>query len=189
MVAWRAQRRGLPIERVAYPSTAIPRAARVPNGVERALMYAIARQESSFHVQAVSPAGARGLMQVMPKTAQSIARELGMRTSKKKLTSDPAHNATLGAAYLQKRLNNFNGSYVLTAVAYNAGVGRARQWIARFGAPRRPGVDVVEWVEQIPFPETRNYVMRVLANLQVYREALGSGRMAIRQDLQRGTRG
>ena len=189
MVARRAQRRGLPIERVAYPSTAIPRSARVPNGVERALMYAIARQESSFHVQAVSPAGARGLMQVMPKTAQSIARELGTRTSKKKLTSDPAHNATLGAAYLQKRLNNFNGSYVLTAVAYNAGVGRARQWIERFGDPRRPGVDVVEWVEQIPFPETRNYVMRVLANLQVYREALGSGRMAIRQDLARGTRG
>ncbi len=185
-VAKEAQRRGLDVGQLAYPTSAIPRNATIPNGLDRAVVYAIARQESEFNPGAVSPVGARGLMQVMPNTASSLARELGLGHSPTKLTSDPGYNATLGAAYLAKRLGNFDGSYILTFAAYNAGAGRVREWIERFGDPRDPGVDAVTWVEDIPYPETRNYVQRVLENVQVYREALGTGRLAIKTDLTRG---
>lgn len=186
MVAKAAQRRGVDVGRLAYPSTAIPHTAKVPAGLDRAVVFAIARQESEFNPGSVSPVGARGLMQVMPRTAASMARELGLSHSAAKLTSDPGYNATLGAAYLQKRLGNFNGSYILTFAAYNAGAGRVREWIERFGDPRDPRVDAIAWVEDIPYPETRNYVQRVMENVQVYREALGTGRLAITTDLSRG---
>lgn len=189
MVAKDAQRRGLDVAGLAYPTEGIPRSAAIPAGLDRALVYAIARQESSFNPAAVSPVGARGLMQVMPDTAAAMARELRLRHTAAKLTSDPAYNATLGAAYLEKRLADFDGSYILTFAAYNAGAGRVREWIARFGDPRDPGVDPVTWVEDIPYPETRNYVQRVMENVQVYREALGTGRLAILSDLSRGSAG
>jgi Soluble lytic murein transglycosylase and related regulatory proteins (some contain LysM/invasin domains) len=128
-------------------------------------------------------------MQVMPRTAATMARELGISHSERRLTTDPAHNATLGAAYLAKRLEDFGGSYILTFAAYNAGASRVAEWIERFGDPRAPGVDPVRWVEEIPYPETRNYVMRVMENVQVYREALGTGGLAIGTDLKRGRRG
>nr|WP_232372385.1 lytic transglycosylase domain-containing protein [Acuticoccus mangrovi] len=158
----------------------------MPQGLDRALVYAIARQESLFNSGAVSPAGALGLMQVMPQTAAAMARELGISHSTGRLTSDPAHNATIGAAYLAKRLGQFDGSYILTFAAYNAGAGRVSEWIDRFGDPRDPRVDPVTWVEEIPYPETRNYVQRVMENVQVYREGLGTGHLAIGSDLQRG---
>ncbi|MEM8552312.1 MAG: lytic transglycosylase domain-containing protein [Pseudomonadota bacterium] len=186
MAAKDGQRRGLKVGQLAYPTKHIPRRAKMPQGLDRALVYAIARQESQFNTSAKSPAGAAGLMQVMPRTGASVARRLGLKHSTRKLFTDPAHNATLGAAYLAERLGDFNGSYILTFAAYNAGAGRVREWIARFGDPRDPSVDPIVWVEQIPFPETRNYVQRVLENVQVYREALGSGRLAIQSDLSRG---
>lgn len=186
MAAKEAQRRGLPIGLLAYPTKYIPKTAKVPQGLDRAVVYAIARQESMFNSGAQSPVGAAGLMQVMPRTAAQMARELGLKHSQSKLTSDPAYNATLGAAYLDKRLGNFDGSYILTFAAYNAGAGRVREWIERFGDPRDPRVDPLTWVEQIPYPETRNYVQRVMENVQVYREALGTGRLAITTDLKRG---
>ncbi|RAH97674.1 lytic transglycosylase [Acuticoccus sediminis] len=186
MVAKEAQRRGVDVGRLAYPSNAIPHSAKVPSGLDRAVVFSIARQESEFNPDAVSPVGARGLMQVMPQTAASMARELGLSHSAAKLTSDPGYNATLGAAYLSKRLGNFNGSYILTFAAYNAGATRVQEWIQRFGDPRDPRVDAVAWVEDIPYPETRNYVQRVMENVQVYREALGTGRLAIDTDLSRG---
>ena len=189
MVAKEAQRRGLPIGRLAHPTGAIPRDAAMPAGLDRALVYAIARQESLFDPDAISPVGARGLMQIMPRTAAAMARELGLKHTQRRLTSDPAYNATLGAAYLTKRLADFDGSYILTFAAYNAGAGRVREWIGRFGDPRDPDVDPLDWVERIPYPETRNYVQRVLENVQVYREALGTGRLAIESDLNRGRRG
>ncbi|UOM34007.1 lytic transglycosylase domain-containing protein [Acuticoccus sp. I52.16.1] len=186
MVAKDAQRRGLDVGRLAYPSNAIPHTAKVPTGLDRAVVFSIARQESEFNPGAVSPVGASGLMQVMPQTAAAMARELGLSHSQSKLTSDPGYNATLGAAYLAKRLGNYNGSYILTFAAYNAGAGRVNEWIQRFGDPRDPNVDALAWVEDIPYPETRNYVQRVMENVQVYREALGTGRLAIETDLSRG---
>lgn len=188
MTAKEAQRRGVSVGRLAYPTRDIPRTAKVPSSVDRAIVYAIARQESQFNTGAVSPAGARGLMQVMPKTAASLARSLKIRHTQRRLTSDPAYNATLGAHYLAKRLNQYDGSYILTFAAYNAGARRVAEWIERFGDPRSPKVDAIQWVEAIPFPETRNYVQRVMENMQVYREALGTGRLAIEQDLERGRR-
>lgn len=186
MAAKEGQRRGLDVGRIAYPTTEIPKGASMPVGLDRALVYSIARQESLFNTSAVSPAGARGLMQVMPRTGSAMARELKLRHSTRRLTSDPAYNATIGAAYLNKRLGEFNGSYIMTFAAYNAGAGRVKEWVERFGDPRSTRVDVVEWIEEIPYPETRNYVMRVLENVQVYREALGTGRLAIKEDLARG---
>ncbi|MEM8664342.1 MAG: lytic transglycosylase domain-containing protein, partial [Pseudomonadota bacterium] len=188
MAAKAAQRRGIDVGQLAYPTKYIPRSAKVPAGLDRALVYAIARQESLFNPVAKSPVGAAGLMQVMPRTASAMARELGLKHSARKLVADPAYNATLGAAYLKKRLGNFDGSYIMTFAAYNAGAGRVREWIERFGDPRDPRVDPIHWVEQIPYPETRNYVMRVMENVQVYREALGTGRLAIGTDLARGRR-
>ncbi|MEM7694008.1 MAG: lytic transglycosylase domain-containing protein [Pseudomonadota bacterium] len=186
MTAKEADRRGLNVGALAHPTRAIPKGAKVPAGLDKAIVYAIARQESHFNTGAVSPAGAAGLMQLMPKTAAAMARQLGRRHSQRMLTRDPAHNATLGAAYLKKRLDEYGGSYILTFAAYNAGASRVAEWIERFGDPRRRTVDPIDWVEQIPYPETRNYVQRVMENVQVYRERLGTGRLAIGKDLARG---
>jgi soluble lytic murein transglycosylase len=133
---------------------------------------AIARQESEFNPRAVSHAGARGIMQLMPATAQSVSRGLGLGYDANKLLTDPLYNTRLGTTYLAQMLNDFGGSYILAAAAYNAGPGRVRQWIRDFGDPRRPDVDAVVWIETIPFNETRNYVMRVLEALHVYRARL-----------------
>ena len=189
MAAKEGQRRGLDVGRLAYPTQAIPQSAKIPRGLDRALVYSIARQESLFNEGAVSPAGARGLMQVMPRTAASMARTLGLPQSTRRLVTDPAYNVAIGSAYLAKRLENFGGSYILTFAAYNAGAGRVSEWIDRFGDPRLSTVDAIHWVERIPYPETRNYVMRVMENIQVYREALGTGGLAIATDLARGRRG
>ncbi|HDR29622.1 lytic transglycosylase domain-containing protein [Rhodovulum sp.] len=149
--------------------------ARAKHPVPTELVKAIARRESEFNPAAVSPAGARGLMQVMPGTAEAMAGRLGMRYSSKALTSDPAYNARLGAAYLAHLVEAFGLNPVLVAASYNAGPNRARAWVTEHGDPRSAGVDVVDWVELIPFRETRNYVMRVAESLPVYRARL-SGR-------------
>lgn len=144
--------------------------------VEPALAMAIARQESELNPEAVSPAGARGFMQLMPGTAQKVSRDLGIAYRPEALLSDPAYNARLGKTYLAEQLAAFAGAKALAAAAYNAGPSRAQEWIGRFGDPRRPEVDAVDWVETIPFNETRNYVQRVLEGLHVYRARLGEPR-------------
>lgn len=132
------------------------------------LALAIARRESEFNHVVVSPAGARGLMQVMPGTASDTAKALGISYSKDRLTQDPAYNAQLGTAYLEKLHREFGASVALVAAGYNAGPGRPRRWIIDLGDPRRSDVDVVDWIESIPFNETRNYVMRVSESLDPY---------------------
>jgi len=141
----------------------------VPEGVlEPAFVLAISRQESNFDSQAVSSARAMGVMQLLPSTAQQVARRLGLRHSAAMLTADPAHNILLGAHYAAEMLSRFGGHPVLAVAAYNAGPARVEQWLATYGDPRRGG-DLLDWIEQIPFAETRNYVQRVIENLAVYR--------------------
>ena len=121
-------------------------------------------------------AGARGLMQLMPGTAQLVARQLGIKHAPAKLTSDPQHNVRLGSAYIADLLDRFNGSHILAIAAYNAGPGRVSSWLDQYGDPRGQGIDAVDWIELIPFSETRNYVQRVLEALIVYRGRLHGSR-------------
>jgi soluble lytic murein transglycosylase len=180
-----AANRGLNIGALAHPVGVIPDTADV-SGAGAALAYAIARQESEFNIAAVSGAGARGLLQLLPGTAQEVAKKNGLPYSKDRLTTDAAYNATLGAAFLKDQLGRFDGSYVLTFVGYNAGPRRAQQWVRKYGDPRGKDVDtVVDWIERIPFTETRNYVQRVMENYEVYRMRL-SGTFDIASDLVNG---
>ncbi|MFC2249595.1 lytic transglycosylase domain-containing protein [Labrys portucalensis] len=166
-----ATQRGLPLDAIAFPIGAIPGFESSGN-VERAVVYGIARQESEFGHEVVSSAGARGLMQVMPSTAKATARLAGIAFDAKKLTSDPVYNARLGEAHLGDLIGRFRGSYIMTFAAYNAGPGKVAEWVKAYGDPRDPKVDPIDWVERIPYTETRNYVQRVLENVQVYRSRL-----------------
>lgn len=138
------------------------------------MIHAVTRQESLFNPNAVSPAGARGLMQLMPATAQETAKRAGLPYARQKLHEEE-YNIRLGASYLQRMISYFNGSHVLAVAAYNAGPGNVNKWLNRFGDPRQPDVDVIDWIEQIPFGETRNYVQRVLENAVIY-TTLGADR-------------
>lgn len=133
-----------------------------------ALAHGITRQESSFDRAAVSHAGARGMMQLMPATARQTASRLGLPYDFGRLTSDPSYNVMLGSSYFDSLLNQWGGNVPLAVASYNAGPGNVRRWVRENGDPRTPGVDIVEWIEQIPFFETRNYVQRVLENAVVY---------------------
>ncbi len=154
-----------------------------PDRPERALILGISRQESNFDPTARSGAGARGVMQLMPATARAVARAARIRYSRDELTDDPALNIQLGSAYLSALVDAFDGSYILAAAGYNAGPNRARRWIREFGDPRDEDVDAIDWVEKIPFSETRNYVQRVMENLTVYRSII-AGTRVIPQDLE-----
>ena len=147
--------------------------------LEAPLVLAVVRQESAFNVKARSHVNAQGLMQLMPNTASRVAKKLNLPFSKHRLTTDATYNLTLGQAYLADLLVTFKGSYVLALAAYNAGPKRANQWLRRFGDLRKPDVDSIDWVESIPFRETRNYVQRVLENLQVYRHRLADTEVAL----------
>ena len=151
------------------------------------MLLAVIRQESAFDVKAVSSAGALGLMQLMPFTAKHVAKTLKTKFRPKDLVKDGDYNIRLGRAYLQELIEFFDQSYVLAVAAYNAGPDRVNQWIQQFGDPRDYGVDVVDWVETIPLSETRNYVQRVMENLEVYRHRLGTAQMvqSLQQDLTR----
>ncbi len=179
--------RGVAVDTLAFPTKAIPTAAKVGK-VDPAVVYAIARQESAFHAGAVSGAGARGLLQLLPGTAKQMAKRAGVRYSKSKLTDDPAYNARLGSHFLDHLLERYDGSYVMTFAAYNAGPSRVTLWVKRYGDPRSPDVDVVNWIELIPFTETRNYVQRIMENLAVYRARLGEPALSIESDLKQGAR-
>ena len=160
---------------------------REPN-VERAMIYALARQESEMNPSAVSHANARGLMQFIPSTARAEAQKIGLPYRTSWLTDDPGYNMTLGGAHLDTLLGQFNGSYIMTAAAYNAGASRPRRWLQDYGDPRTGAIDPIDWVELIPFAETRNYVQRVLENTQVYRQRIQGEAVEIRltEDLNRG---
>src|SRR5438552_12993543 len=168
-VAKRAIEAGNPLMVHGYPVTAIP------NGgtAEHSLLFAIMRQESAFERDAVSRVGARGLMQLMPATASFIANKMQLPFSADRLTADGIYNVLLGRAYLEKLIDDFGGSYALAIAAYNAGPGRVRQWLRDYGDPRGGGLDMVDWIENIPIGETRNYVQRVLETLQIYRGKIG----------------
>ncbi len=150
--------------RGAFPSVPIPPAY----SRYWALAHGIIRQESSFERSAVSRAGARGLMQLMPGTARAASSRLGLGYELSRLTGDPDYNVMLGSHHLAQLMNEWGGNAVLVAAAYNAGSGNVRRWVARNGDPRLPGVDVIGWIEDIPFAETRNYVQRVIENAVVY---------------------
>lgn len=140
------------------------------DGAEPALVHAIARQESNFELGAVSSANARGPMQLLPSTAQQVARRLGVAHSTGMLTTNAAHNLRLGSAYIEEMLARFDGAMPLAAAAYNAGPRRVDEWLGTYGDPRLPsGPDIRDWIEMIPFGETRNYVQRVIENVVVYR--------------------
>ncbi len=156
---------GVALTVAGYPK--LPVSRKLP--VEPALIHAVIRQESAFDAKAVSRAGARGLMQLMPATARVVARRLKIRHTKNKLTADPLHNMRLGSAYLDQLRDNFDGSLILALAAYNAGPGNVKRWIKLNGDPRDfSTLDAIDWIEAIPVSETRNYVQRVLENLTVY---------------------
>jgi peptidoglycan lytic transglycosylase len=187
LVGKAALNRGLPFDLHAYPVSGIPRYQPIGPEVEHSVVFAIARQESAFNPGDVSPAQAYGLMQVTPDAGRYVCKRAGVGFDLARLKSDSAYNVTLGAAELGGLLEDFRGSYIMTFAAYNAGRGSLKKWIDRYGDPRDPKVDAVDWVELIPFAETRNYVQRVMENLQVYRARFGGGtRLQIEADLRRG---
>jgi len=164
MVGRSALQNGLP----DYAATGFPQ-VKVPEGQESAwtMIHAIARQESQFDRAAVSRAGARGLMQLMPGTARQVAGNLGLSYDSAALTTNTDYNIQLGSSYFQK-LFTLYGSYPLAIAAYNAGPGNVNKWLAANGDPRTGTADVIDWIEAIPIFETRNYVQRVMENAVVY---------------------
>jgi soluble lytic murein transglycosylase len=159
---------------IALPEAGWPIAAAPPDGpVDAAVALGVIRQESSFDIGAVSPSGARGLMQLMPFTAKDVAKQVGIASSLVALTSDPAHNMRLGTTYLQEMLDRFGNSLPLAVAAYNAGPSRVAQWLPENGDPRVGPIDMLDWIELIPINETRNYVQRVLENVVIYRARRG----------------
>jgi soluble lytic murein transglycosylase len=167
-----AMERGFPLDESAFPTFGVPSFAPLANSAEIAAVYSVARQESEFAGGAASGAGAKGLMQLLPSTARDTAKRMGVAFDPARLTADPAYNTQLGAAFLGQLIADEGGSYLLALAAYNAGGGRVQQWIAAYGDPRAANVDPVDWVERIPFDETRDYVQHVYENLQVYRVRL-----------------
>ncbi len=150
-----------------YKATYPTHSANVPSGRGWSLVHGITRQESSFDKAAVSHAGARGMMQLMPGTAREQAGKMGLGYDYGRLTSDPSYNVMLGSAYFQRLVNMWDGNYPLAVASYNAGAGNVRKWVNSYGDPRG-NVDIVSWIEKIPFEETRGYVQRVLENSVVY---------------------
>jgi soluble lytic murein transglycosylase len=170
MSSKRSARQGVILVQEAFPL--VEPMVRV-NDPETALVLGLSRQESEFNQFAVSPVGARGLMQLMPATAKDVAKDIKVGFDQNRLTRDAGYNVQLGSTYLKGLLQRWDNNYVLALASYNAGEGRARKWIQDWGDPRQPHVDVIDWIELIPFTETRNYVQRVLESVQVYRALLG----------------
>ena len=180
-----AAARGLDVGGLSHPVGAIPMDAAIGEA-GLALAYSIARQESEFNTGAVSRVGALGLLQLMPETAAEMAKRAKLPFDQMRLTSDAAYNATLGTAFLSQQIDRFDGSYILTFAGYNAGPSRSKEWIKKYGDPRGKDIEfVVDWIERIPFSETRHYVQRIMENYQVYKARLG-GRVDIERDLTLG---
>jgi soluble lytic murein transglycosylase len=187
LIASPALGRGHALEHYAFPIIGIPDYRAIGPAVDSSIVYSIARQESKFWQGDASSKKAVGLLQVTPEAGIETAKKFGATYDFKRLQTDSVYNVQMGAAELGDLLEGYRGSYILTFAGYNAGRGSVRGWISRYGDPRDPKIDPVDWVERIPFSETRNYVERVLENLQVYRVRLGGGaRLMIEADLHRG---
>lgn len=187
-VAKRGIQKNIPVYDIAYPTLPLPVYRGDGTAPDSALILGLTRQESEFDPEAFSGAGARGLMQMMPATASLTARRHGIPFGGKNDLFTPSTNLQLGMAHVSDLLSDFAGSFVLSIASYNAGGGRINQWISTYGDPRNANADVVDWIERIPFSETRNYVQRVMENTQVYRNIL-AGRdtqLAILSDMKRG---
>jgi soluble lytic murein transglycosylase len=190
-IAKAAIARGQNLLYYAYPLRPMPPYQALRQPPEPAFMLSIARQESEFNAATLSGAGARGLLQVMPITANHVCKDYKLTCEIPRLMTDKSYNAMMASAYIADRMDEFRGSYVLTLAGYNAGPGRTRQWIREFGDPRDGTIDPVDWIHRIPFEETREYVQKVLANIQMYRARLGGGATALRlkDDLKRQSTG
>jgi peptidoglycan lytic transglycosylase len=180
--------RGLPMERYAFPDIGVPAYTPIASPIDPCMVYAIVRTESAFDQRDTSPANAVGLMQVTPGAGRDTAKRFGVAYDWKRLVSDPVYNTQMGAAEISALFKEYTGSYIMTFAGYNAGSGRVQQWVAQHGDPRDPKVDAVDWVERIPIAETRNYVQRVMENLQVYGARLGASHATIEPNLHRATK-
>ena len=179
--------RGLPFEQYAFPNFGVPNFQQIGPEVERCVVLSIVRQESAFNPRVVSSANALGLMQVTPAAGRDTAKRFNVTFDQRRLMDDVAYNAQLGTAELGADISFYRGSYILAFVAYNAGRRRAAEWIEQYGDPRDPKVDPIDWIERIPISETRNYVQRIVENMQVYRARLdNNSRLLIEADLRRG---
>ncbi len=179
--------RGLPMDYYAYPTVGLPDYKPIGPPVDPAVTYSIARQESHLSMKVVSTAQAMGFMQVTPAAGLDTAQKFKVTYNRARLLNDPVYNMQMGAGELAILLGGYNGSYILTFAGYNAGRGRVKQWIAAYGDPRDSKVDPIDWAERIPIAETRNYVQRIMENLQVYRARFGGGtKLLIEADLKRG---
>jgi soluble lytic murein transglycosylase len=177
--------RGLPMDLYAFPDLGVPNYSPIGSQVDRCMVYAIVRTESGFDQRDMSSAKAVGLMQVTPVAGRDTAKRFGVSYDWKRLVSDPVYNTQMGAAEVAALLKDYRGSFILTFAGYNAGRGRVEQWMAQHGDPRDPKIDAVDWVERIPFAETRNYVQRVMENLEVYRGRFGESTAAFEPNLHR----
>jgi soluble lytic murein transglycosylase len=163
---------GVPMLDFAFPVLSLPSYAAPGQGPQPALVHALIRQETEFDAQAISSAGARGLMQVMLSAAKTSSKTGGLPYRPNDLLTDTDYNMKLGMIEFQTHYNSWNNSLVLAIAAYNAGPGNVRKWVAANGDPSRGAVDAIDWIEQIPFGETRNYVERVLENMEVYKNRM-----------------
>jgi soluble lytic murein transglycosylase len=182
--------RDLPVGDYALPIGVMPNyKSLLTDRVDPALVHALSRQESEFNAAAKSPVGAAGLMQLMPGTARATAKAYKVKYDAAQLTN-PVYNSQLGEAHLRDLIDSYGGSYFLSLAAYNAGGGRVAEWIKSFGDPRNANVDPVDWIERIPFTETRQYVIKIMESLQLYRSRLAGPKQALQlvQDLNRGRR-
>lgn len=170
------RRKAIFIPEISHPILSLPQqGCKGQDAPERALTLAVARQESGFDPKARSRSGARGIMQVMPGTAKVTARAAGVSYNLSRLSNERDYNARIGQCYLAQLLERFDGSYPLAIAGYNAGPGRVSRWLKEFGDPRKGEIDLIDWIERIPFRETRNYVQRVLEGMNVYRARLVRG--------------
>jgi peptidoglycan lytic transglycosylase len=165
--------RGFALDLYAFPNFGVPHYSPIGPAIDPSIAYSVVRTESAFDQRDVSPAKAVGLMQVTPEAGHDTAGRFGVAYDWKRLVCDPIYNTQMGAAELAGLLRDYRGSYVMTFAGYNAGRGRVHQWVKERGDPRDPKVDPIDWVERIPFAETRNYVQRVMESLQVYRVRFG----------------
>lgn len=187
-VAKRGLQKNVAVYDIAYPTMSVPAYRGSGTPPETALVLGLTRQESEFDPEAMSSVGARGLMQLMPATAKLTARQHGLQYGDKSDLLTPSVNMQLGMAHVSDLLSDLGGSYILAIASYNAGQGRINQWVATYGDPRSTNADAIDWIERIPFSETRNYVQRVIENTQIYRNVL-AGRdvpLVIASDLKRG---
>jgi soluble lytic murein transglycosylase len=177
--------RGLPTEQYAFPEIGVPAYKPIAPPIDHCVVYSIVRTESAFNQADTSPAKAVGLMQITPEAGKDTAKRFGVSYDWKRLVSDPVYNTQMGAGELSALFKEYAGSYVMTFAGYNAGRGRVRQWVAQHGDPRDPNVDEVDWVERIPISETRNYVQRVMENLQMYGVRFGASVATVEPNLHR----